>query len=252
MAYDGSAYHGWQIQPKDPTVQEALQKALSTLLRQDMEVVGCGRTDTGVHASCFVAHFDLPFMASGASLASAPDSEQFLFKLNRFLAQDLVVYRIWKVDPGLHARFSATSRTYHYHIHSTKAPFRRNFSHHLFGKLDVAEIDQCCQIIRQSTDFTSFSKLHTDVKNNDCVVSKVQWLDTADGYRFEITANRFLRDMVRSLTGTLLEVGQGKIKRADFQRIVDAKDRQRAGQSVPAKGLFLADVTYPGQAGFQP
>lgn len=247
MAYDGAAYHGWQVQPNGITVQEVLEKALSTLLRQEVAVVGAGRTDTGVHASCFVAHFDLPESESGIKeLPHIPDSEKFVFKLNRFLPPDIRIFRIWEVDPELHARFSASSRTYHYLVSTRKPLYRREYSHYLFGALDLAEIHRCCQILLEASDFTSFSKLHTDVKTNICKVSEAVWQETAYGYRFEITADRFLRNMVRSLAGTLIDVGQGKLDSKAFLGILEAKDRGRAGQSAPAKGLFLVDIGYPG------
>ncbi len=146
----------------------------------------------------------------------------------------------------MHARFSAISRTYHYHISSLKPLYTRNYSLHIYGELDIEEINRCCEIIRLTTDFTSFSKLHTDVKTNDCQMMEVQWKEEDDGYLFEIKADRFLRNMVRSLVGTLLNVGQGKLDEDGFQKIVDAKDRGKAGQSAPALGLFLVNVEYEG------
>jgi tRNA pseudouridine38-40 synthase len=238
MAYDGSDYCGWQIQPRELTVQQVMEKALSLLLREEVSVVGAGRTDTGVHASYYIAHFDLE--------KGDPDSAQFLFKLNRYLPPDIVVYRIWQFPQGMHARFSALSRTYHYHISSLKPLYNRNYSLHVYGKLDIDAINRCCKVIKSTIDFTSFSKLHTDVKTNDCQVMEVQWKEEKDGYLFEIRADRFLRNMVRSLVGTLLNVGQGKLDIDGFKGIVDAKDRGQAGQSAPAHGLFLVHVEYEG------
>jgi len=286
MAYDGTAYHGWQVQPNGTTVQEVLQKALSTLLRQDIAVTGSGRTDTGVHASYFIAHFDLstgspanPFVESSgkpqtdtqaqASLAKPqtssqtpgnsanpsgatlpdPENPDFVFKLNRFLPEDIVVYRIHQVPEDMHARFSAVSRTYHYHISTVKPLFTRNYSHFLYGQLDLKEIGKCCRMILEARDFTSFSKLHTDVKTNNCDVSIARWKEVDHGYLFEIRADRFLRNMVRSLVGTLIDVGQGKLSAKGFCDILEAKDRTRAGQSAPAAGLFLVDIGYPGFTG---
>ena len=245
MAYDGTDYHGWQVQPNGITVQEVMENALSTLLREKLSLTGAGRTDTGVHAARFIAHFDLSDRTNDETSLS-PDDPQFLFKLNRFLPKDVVVYSIQKVSPELHARFSASSRTYHYHISTLKPLFNRNYAHYNFGKLDVEAINRCCQIILETKDFTSFSKLHTDVKTNNCDVSQASWKEVDGGYLFEIKADRFLRNMVRSLVGTLMEVGQGKLDSEGFRAIVDAKDRGKAGQSAPAKGLFLVDIEYEG------
>jgi tRNA pseudouridine38-40 synthase len=245
MAFDGSAYHGWQIQPNAKTVQEVLENALSTLLQQKIAVNGAGRTDTGVHASRFIAHFDIPVLNTTPKF-HGPDDPQFLFKINRFLPGDMVVYRIWEVDAELHARFSASYRTYQYHISTIKPLYNRNYTHHLYGRLDSKAMDQCCKIILETTDFTSFSKLHTDVKTNNCHVTVAQWSEVENAYLFEITADRFLRNMVRSLVGTMLEAGLGKLDVKGFQKIADAKDRGKAGQSVPASGLFLVDIGYKG------
>ena len=249
MAYDGSDYCGWQIQPNELTVQQVLEHALSTLLKQEIAVSGAGRTDTGVHASYYMAHFDLEStQATGKDSSSdtyLPGSEQFVFKLNRFLPPDIVVYKISAVPDDMHARFSATYRTYHYHISSSKPLYERNYKHYVYGDLDTDAIKSCCKVILETTDFTSFAKLHTDVKTNNCRVTHAEWKAVDQGYLFEITADRFLRNMVRSLTGTLLDVGLGKLDLAGFKRIVEAKDRAKAGTSAPAKGLFLVDIGYP-------
>ena len=246
MAYDGSGYHGWQVQPNGKTVQEVMEHALSTLLNQEIRVTGAGRTDTGVHASFFIAHFETQPQGKPGREPGFPDPEdkQFIFKLNRFLPGDVVVYMIREVPPDLHARFSATYRTYHYHISTVKPLFTRNYTHYLHGPLDLEEINRCCEIIIQTTDFTSFSKIHTDVKTNNCHVMKADWRAEENGYLFEIRADRFLRNMVRSLVGTLLDVGQGKLDHNDFRAIAEAKDRAKAGQSAPAHGLFLVDIGY--------
>lgn len=238
MAFDGSAYSGWQIQAEERTVQQVVEQALSTLLRKEISVTGAGRTDTGVHASHFVAHFDLD---EGA----LPSSEAFLFKLNRFLPLDIVIYRIFRVKDDLHARYSATYRTYHYHISSVKPLFNRAYSHYVYGKLDLKAIEACCKIIMDTSDFTSFARLHSDTRTNICRVSQARWVTLEGGFRFEITADRFLRNMVRSITGTLLDVGLGKTSMPAFQKIVDAKDRSMAGSSAPARALFLVDIGYP-------
>ncbi len=237
MAYDGTGYSGWQIQPNGNTVQQVMEHALSTLLKEEISVTGAGRTDTGVHASRFVAHFDS---------ASYPEtnSDRFVFKLNRFLPRDMMVQRIERVPDQLHARFSATYRSYEYRISSVKPLFDRNYTHYVFGPLDTVEINRCCAVIMCTTDFTSFSKLHTDVKTNNCRVMDARWNAVEHGYLFEIRADRFLRNMVRSLVGTLLEVGHGKLDLAGFKKIVEGRDRSLAGQSAPAQGLFLVDVGY--------
>jgi len=249
MAYDGGDYCGWQIQANEKTVQQVLEHALSTLLKQEIAVTGAGRTDTGVHASHFVAHFDLnssyqtdPGISGKSQL---PISDQFLFKLNRFLPPDIVVYKIFKVREDLHARFSATYRTYHYHISAKKPLFEREYSHYVYGVLDLKAIHACCDMILDTSDFTSFAKLHSDVKTNICMLSHAQWKEVDEGYRFEITADRFLRNMVRSLTGTLLDVGLGRIDPQGFKEIVEARDRSKAGTSAPAMALFLVDIGYP-------
>ncbi len=238
MAYDGSDYCGWQIQPNDKTVQQVLEHALSTLLKTKTPVTGAGRTDTGVHASHFIAHFD------SSSEAYDPTSDRFIFKLNAFLPGDILIYKIEKVPGDRHARFSATYRTYQYHISSIKPIYKQNYSHYIYGELDLGAINTCCKVIMETSDFTSFAKLHSDVKTNNCHVTHAQWKKVDQGYLFEITADRFLRNMVRSLTGTLLDVGQGKLDLKGFKKIVEAKDRGKAGSSAPAKGLFLVDIGY--------
>jgi tRNA pseudouridine38-40 synthase len=238
MAFDGSNYCGWQVQPNEKTVQQVLEHALSTLLKTETPVTGAGRTDTGVHASHFIAHFD------SFSEAYDPTSDGFIFKLNRFLPGDIVIYKIDQVPDDKHARFSAKYRTYQYHISSIKPVYKRNYSHYVYGELDMEAINNCCKVILETTDFTSFAKLHSDVKINNCSVTHAIWKKVEQGYLFEITADRFLRNMVRSLTGTLLDVGRGKLDLKGFKKIVEAKDRRKAGSSAPAKGLFLVDIGY--------
>lgn len=243
MAFDGTAYCGWQIQPNEMTVQQVVEHALTTLLRQEVSVTGAGRTDTGVHASFFMAHFDVEEPGSGAPVPD-PANEKFVFRLNRFLPPDIVVYRIVPVASDLHARFSALYRTYHYHISSIKPLYNRDYCHHVYGELDLEAIRECCAILLETEDFTSFARLHTDVRTNHCHVMHAAWKQVDQGYRFEIKADRFLRNMVRSITGTLLDVGQGKLGIPDFRDIVNARDRSMAGQSAPARGLFLVDIGY--------
>jgi tRNA pseudouridine38-40 synthase len=248
MAYDGSDYCGWQIQPDEPTVQQVMEQALSTLLKQDIPVTGAGRTDTGVHASHYVAHFNLETERSMEEISlgefTDPTSIQFIFKLNRFLPPDIVVYKIEEVLEEMHARFSAIYRTYQYRISSVKPLFNRNYCHYVYGELDTAAIESCCREILATRDFTSFAKLHSNVKTNNCHVIHATWKKVEEGYIFEIKADRFLRNMVRSLTGTLLDVGLGKLDLEGFKKIVEAKDRGKAGTSLPARGLFLVDIGY--------
>lgn len=237
LAYKGTKFHGWQVQPNGVTVQECLEKALSTITREKVEVTGAGRTDTGVHASYFVAHFD----SSKLNL----DHPDFAHKLNRFLKENIAVFCISKVKNDAHARFDAVSRTYQYHLNLLKDPFSVDISWHFFRQPDVARMNQACQILFEYDDFTSFSKLHTDVKTNNCKIIQAEWIQQSSKLVFTVKANRFLRNMVRALAGTLLEVGTGKIDLADFRQVIEQKDRGAAGLSVPAHGLFLTDIEYP-------
>ena len=236
LSYYGTAYHGWQIQPGVPTVQETLQRALSTLLRQGVEVVGAGRTDTGVHARRMVAHFDWP---------QAVDGPQLAYKLNKLLPRDIAVQAVEPVPQEMHARFSALSRTYHYYLHLHKDPFLQGRSWQMYGPLDFQAMNRAAGLLLGSHDFTSFSKLHTDTKTNDCTVSEARWDELRPGeWRFTISANRFLRNMVRAVVGTLIEVGRGRMTTEEFLRVIGQKDRCQAGESVPAHGLYLVDVEY--------
>ena len=236
LAYNGANYCGWQIQPQSPSVQAELERCLSLKLGQPVSLTGCGRTDTGVHARCYYAHFDLE--------ASINDCTELAYRLNVFLPPDIVVYRIWEVSPELHARFDAVSRTYHYQITQTKNPFHQNDAYYLYGPLDVEKMQQAANLLFDYTDFTSFSKLHTQVKTNNCKIMEAQWLEQDGLLVFRIKADRFLRNMVRAIVGTLLEVGKGKMSLDEFQSIIERKDRCSAGESVPAQGLFLQEVAY--------
>lgn len=238
LAYDGSAYHGWQVQPSDISVQEVLTRCLSTLLGRDTEIVGAGRTDAGVNARLMVAHFDVE---------NGIDTEYLADKLNRMLPSDICIYRIRAVKDDAHARFSATYRTYHYYVHHHKNPFLRSYSYRVPGKeLDYALMNKAAAILYEYKDFTSFSKLHTDVKTNDCQIMKAEWMNLEDDqWVFEIQANRFLRNMVRAIVGTLVEVGRGKLTLEGFRRIIEQKDRCSAGMSMPGNALFLIDIGYP-------
>lgn len=236
LSFDGTNYHGWQIQPNSDSVQQRLQEALSTLLRQPVEVVGAGRTDTGVHARMMVAHFDWEELIDGKQLA---------YKLNKFLPQDIAVQEVRLVDEEKHARFSATSRTYHYFIHTRKDPFLQAYSWQIPFALDFEKMNEAAKVLLEYKDFTSFSKVGTDVKTNLCDLREAFWEEVAPGrWRFTITANRFLRNMVRAIVGTLVEVGRGRINIEEMRQIIEAKDRCQAGESVPAKALFLVDIKY--------
>lgn len=236
LSFDGTNYHGWQIQPNGASVQETLMKALSTFLRREIEVVGAGRTDAGVHARLMVAHFDFD---------TELDGEVVTDKLNRLLPPDIAVYGVRRVKPEAHARFDATSRTYKYYIHTRKDPFRRGYSWRIFQPLDFERMNEAAQTLFDYTDFTSFSKLHTDVKTNNCRIYKAGWEREGDVWVFTIQADRFLRNMVRAIVGTLLEVGRGKLTVDGFRQVIEAKDRGRAGTSAPGHALYLVDVTYP-------
>lgn len=237
LSYDGARYHGWQIQPHSTSVQQTLQEALSTLLRQPTEIVGAGRTDTGVNASMMVAHMDTD---------AAFDCTVLVQKLNRLLPPDIAISDIRAVDAELHARFSATARTYHYFISTRKSPFQRYYAYRYPQPLDFALMNEAAKHLFDYTDFTSFSKLHTDVKTNNCKIMKAIWEEQGDGlWRFTIQADRFLRNMVRAIVGTLIEVGRGKMTVEEFCRIIERKDRCAAGSSVPGNALFLVDIAYP-------
>lgn len=240
LAYDGAAYHGWQIQPNGISVQEVLQKALSTLLRTPIEVVGAGRTDAGVNASMMVAHWDFPT----EELPMTP--EQLTFRLAKILPPDIVVSRITPVPSELHARFSATSRTYRYFVATSRSPFHRHYSYFIHQPLDFEAMNKAAECLFQYTDFTSFSKLHTDVKTNNCRITHAAWSQQEPGlWVFEITADRFLRNMVRAIVGTLLDIGTHRINQQQFCEIIEKKNRCSAGTSVPGNALFLCNITYP-------
>lgn len=235
LSYDGARYHGWQIQPNGSSVQEVLGKALSTLLHESIEVTGAGRTDAGVNASLMVAHFDTEHTADN----------QLAYRLNKFLPQDIAIHKIVPVKPEAHARFSATSRTYHYYVITTKTPFEP-YTYRFPQPLDFDKMNEAAKALFDYIDFTSFSKLHTDVKTNNCRIMAAQWEQVSPiKWKFTITADRFLRNMVRAIVGTLLDVGRGVLTLEQFREIIEKKDRCSAGMSVPGNALFLADVTYP-------
>jgi len=236
ISYDGSRYHGWQVQPNANTVQAELNKALSLILRREITTTGAGRTDTGVNASKMVAHFD----------ALKMDAHSVRFKLNRLLPSDISVLDLSEVRPEAHARFDATSRTYHYHIYLQKNPFLRHYAACIGFPLDFEKMNLAAQELLSVKDFTSFSKVHTDTKTNNCNVTRALWTETEKGlWRFEITADRFLRNMVRAIVGTLIEVGRGRLSIDGFRDVINKKDRCAAADSVPGHALSLVDITYP-------
>ena len=237
LSYKGSRYFGWQRQPNEISVQEVLEKALSTVLREDIAVVGAGRTDTGVHASFYVLHFDVS--------NEIQEPEKLVYHLNRFLPGDIAVQNIKKVNNDFHARFSAASRTYKYFISTVKDPFNTETCYQFTVSIDVEKMNEAAKTLFEYTDFTSFAKLHTDVKTNNCKIFQAEWERNDNKMVFTIKADRFLRNMVRAIVGTLLEVGKGKITVDDFRSIIELKNRGAAGTSAPPQGLFLVDIEYP-------
>lgn len=234
--YDGTSYHGWQSQPNGNTVQDELQRALSTLLREDIQVVGAGRTDTGVHARMMVAHFDF---------SQDIDCAQLVYKLNRILPRDISADKVVKVGGDMHARFSAVSRTYHYYVHQHKDPFLRSYSCQLTYPLDFDLMNRAAAMLMEYDDFAAFCKSNTDVKTTLCKVTEARWVrDGEYQWHFVITANRFLRNMVRAVVGTLVDVGRGRITLDGFMRIIEGKQRSGAGESMPGNALFLERIEY--------
>ncbi len=240
LSYDGTAYHGWQIQPNGNSIQAELQRALTTILRRETAVTGAGRTDTGVHARKMVAHFDTE--------AAVDDCEQLAYRLNRILPRDISVSKVEAVSDEMHARFSATSRTYHYYIHTKKNPFLRAYSCELHYDLDFALMNEAAATLLEYDDFGAFCKSHADVKTTLCRVTAAEWHQTSpSSWYFEITANRFLRNMVRAVVGTLIEVGRHRLTVEDFRRVVEGKRRTEAGESMPGNALFIENVLYEQQ-----
>ena len=234
LSYVGTNYHGWQSQPNATSVQETLEDALGKVLREKISVTGCGRTDTGVHAEYYVAHFD----------AEAEIDAKTTDRINGLLPDDISIFSIVQADENFHARFDAKKRSYKYVITQRKNPFLKGFSWQVRYPLDVVRMQEAADKLFNYTDFTSFSKLHTDVKTNNCKIYRAEFEKDNDLIIFHISADRFLRNMVRAIVGTLVEVGKDKLSIDDFCRIIESKDRCEAGQSVPAEGLFLTEVKY--------
>jgi len=241
LAYNGTRYNGWQIQDNAPSVQATINDAFSTILKKEINIVGCGRTDTGVHAKKFYAHFDL------AKSFTTTEKNNIIRKLNGYLPSDISIISILPVTPEAHARFDAISRTYQYFILRKKDPFYKEYSYYVYGDLDVDLMNRGADILFEYQDFTSFSKTKTQVKTNLCKLKHARWEQKYHLLVFTITADRFLRNMVRAIVGTLLDVGRGKNSLSDLKMIIENKNRSYAGYSVPAKGLFLTEVEYPAE-----
>lgn len=236
LGYDGTPFHGWQIQPNGISVQEVLQKGLSTILRKQIDVVGAGRTDTGVHARTMVAHFDFD---------EELDCAQTAYRLNRIMPPTIAISKVERVADDMHARFSATSRTYHYYVHARRDPFLRHFSWRTPYELDFDLMNEAARILMEYEDFGAFCKSNSDTKTTICHVTAAQWHRTGEyTWYFEITANRFLRNMVRAIVGTLVEVGRKRITLEQFRQVIEQGQRTKAGESMPGHALFLEKVDY--------
>ncbi|WP_420574504.1 tRNA pseudouridine(38-40) synthase TruA [Kordia sp.] len=238
LSYNGEKYHGWQNQPNAISVQEVIEKALSTLLRSKTAIVGAGRTDAGVHAKQMYAHFDTDIVFNQTELT---------FKLNSFLPKDVAIQKIHQVKKDAHARFDATGRTYEYLIVSAKNPFYNQSAHTVYKQLNIDLMNEAAQELFNYNDFKCFSKTHTDVKTYICKLEKAVWEQKGELLVFTIRADRFLRNMVRAIVGTLIEVGLGKLSIEGFKKIIESRDRNKAGTSVPGKALYLTAVTYPAE-----
>ena len=237
FSYAGTNYHGWQRQPNAVSVQEVMEHALETLLKSPIPLTAAGRTDTGVHARQMFAHFEYDFKDD--------EEENLVHQLNQFLPQDIVIHSLKRVTSEAHARFDALSRTYEYHISNKRTPFENELHYELRQKLNFEEMNAAAEVLKQYEDFECFSKSKTDVKTFLCQITHAQWTISEKGYTFTITANRFLRNMVRAIVGTLIEIGLKKKTVEDLHQIISSKNRSSAGYSVPAQGLFLTKITYP-------
>jgi len=235
LSYNGTAYHGWQMQPNGISVQEVLERSLATLLREPVAVTGAGRTDAGVHARLMVAHFD--------TATNLPDA--FVQRMNSILPRDIALHRVRAVMPDAHARFDATARYYEYHVHTSKNVFAEHRSVRLVHTPDFDRMNKAAEVLMEYDDFTSFSKLHTDARTNICRLLTARWEPSPEGWVFTIGADRFLRNMVRSVVGTLLEIGYGRMDTDGLRTVIEARNRCRAGVSMPAHGLYLTRVDYP-------
>lgn len=237
LAYNGANYHGWQSQPNAESVQECIEKALSMVLREPIAITGAGRTDAGVNAAVMYAHFDVN--------EPLKDTTTLVMRLNSILGKDIAIYDVLPVHDDAHARFDATARTYKYFVHTEKSPFLYPFSWKSTCKLDFDLMNEAAELLKGYTDFTSFSKLHTDVATNNCKITHARWEQEGGQWVFTITADRFLRNMVRAIVGTLVDVGHGKLTIEQFCQVIEKKDRCSAGTSMPGNALFLWKVEYP-------
>jgi tRNA pseudouridine38-40 synthase len=241
LSYNGADYHGWQIQENSAnTVEQVLEEKLSMLLKEKVDLTGCGRTDTGVHARNYIAHFE----------SHCPDlienKSHWIYKFNTVLPASIAVHDIRKVKDTAHARFNATQRVYYYYLSKQKNPFRGEFSWYVYGDLDFELMNKAAQLLLEHKDFTSFSKLNTQNKTNICHITKAYWLKSGPHeWRFCISADRFLRGMVRAIVGTLVMVGKNKLTIDEFRNIIEARDRKAAGNNAPANALFLVGINYP-------
>lgn len=237
ISYDGTEYHGWQNQPNGISIQEVIEEKMAILFKAPIEIIGSGRTDAGVHAMRQFAHFDcseLPFT-----------KDELIYKLNRILPLDVSIRDIHPVIETAHARFDATLRSYHYHISYVKDPFRHKYRYTLWQPLNLSAMQEAAKLLFNYDDFASFCKYHHDAKTTLCKIQKAEWVESPGNLNFIISSNRFLRNMVRAIVGTMVELGKGQITLNDFKQIIETKDRKAAGFSCPASGLFLAEVQYP-------
>lgn len=238
LSYNGADYSGWQTQPNAPSVQQTIERGLETILQKPCPILGAGRTDAGVHARLMVAHLDLE--------KTPEEAVQLMGRLNKLLPQTIALHRILPMKPEAHARFSAMARTYRYYVTTRKDPFTHQNKLRIYHQLDIEAMNKAAQLLFNYTDFTSFSKLHTDVKTNNCRIDYAHWEEPSPGeYVFTITADRFLRNMVRAIVGTLFLVGKGSLSADGFAAIIERKDRCSAGSSAPGHALYLEGVEYP-------
>ena len=236
LSYSGKNFHGWQIQPDSPSVQQEIQDKLAQLFQQKIEILGAGRTDTGVHAKQMYAHLDLE---------EEIITEELQFKLNSMLPAGIAIHDIFQVPEDAHARFDAVSRTYQYQIIRKKDPFESDHSWLVYKELDVAEMNKAASLLKDYENFKCFSRSRTDVKTYNCKITEAFWTQENDQLVFQITANRFLRNMVRAIVGTMVEIGLGKYPAEELKEIIKSENRSRAGASVPAHGLYLTRIVYP-------
>lgn len=237
LSFKGTNFHGWQRQENAPSIQESVEESLGTLLKSPVEITGAGRTDAGVHAKYYIAHFDLE--------ESIANIDKLIYQLNCTLPFDIAIQKIYKVKTTAHARFDAISRTYEYHTTLVKNPFEKEFCLYLHKLPNLIKLNEACKILFDFNDFTSFSKLHSDNKTNICKIIEAKWELNGNELIFTICADRFLRNMVRAIVGTMLDVGFGKITPNDFKNIIESKNRNKASSSAPAHGLYLTQIEYP-------